>query len=164
MKKIILENKLAFGAGLAIVVLLVAVSYADNLSKLANVPASSPLSALAQEISSAYSNNIITNKGVANSLASKVMDAQKALDAQDKNAAVAKLNDLIKEVNAQTKKEDKKGKQITAEEAVILISKANAAIISIQNPAPTCPPDGLLNNGSCCPAGQRTDDGVRCGP
>lgn len=153
MKKVILQNKLAFAAGLAVVVLLVAVSYADNLSKLGNVPASSPLSALAVEISSAYSNNIITNKGIANSLASKVMDAQKALDAQNKDAAVAKLNDIIREVNAQTKKEEKKGKQITAEEATKLISLAQAAIDQIKNPtpppAPVCNGEVMLN-GTCC--------------
>lgn len=162
MKKLILENKLAFGAGLAVVVLLVAVSYAsnNNLNKLSAINSSSPLYALAQEISSAYP-NIITNKGIANSLASKVMEAQKALNENDKEDAVDELNDLINEVNAQTQRTDKKGKQITAEEVAKLTSLANAAIAQIQNPAPACPPRQLLNNGSCCPTGL-TSDGVRC--
>lgn len=173
--KLNISKELALAAGMGVVLGLLALSYAsnNNFGKLANIPADSPLYALAQEIQGSYP-SIITNKGIANSLASKVMEAQEALSENDKEDAIEELNDLIKEVNAQTKKEDsreredkrekdKGGKKIPPAEAATLTTLAQAAITQIQNPVPPAPvcSGAVLSDGTCCPAESYVDENGR---
>lgn len=140
------EEKSSFAVGLVIALLVIAVSYAtsNNLGKLQErVPVDSPLYSLAQDISVAYP-AIITNKGIANSLASKVLSAQTALNSGRTTDAVSALQDLMNELRAQS------GKNIKTTFASKLTDSTSHAIAQIITPVPAC--DGEYTpNGDCCP-------------
>lgn len=166
--KVNMNKDLAFAAAVGVVIGLLALSYAssNNLNRLGSVPPDSPLYGLAQEIPLAASSGAITSKGVANSLASKVVEAQKSLnenengDDDDENEvgddeedeteiddAIEELDDLINEVNAQ------RGKKIAPAEADALIEAANAAIERIRDSGDvggTGCVGTIMSDGTCC--------------
>ena len=118
-----ISKELLISAGIGVIIGLLVLSYAsnNNLSKIESIT-DGPLALLAGEIISAYPDNGITNKGIANSLASKVMAANKALDKEDTETAIQKLNELITQIN------DRNVKHITDDEAGVLIGLAEEVI------------------------------------
>ncbi len=121
-----LNKKLAISAGIGVLIGILVLSYANNnnFTKLGNAEVHEDLSLLANEI---LTTNEISNKGVLNSLASKIMAANRALDKEDTETAIQKLNELIAQVTDQT------GKHIPAEEASVLIGFAEGAINNIDD-------------------------------
>lgn len=125
--KLNLSKELAISAGIGVIIGILVLSYAanNNLNKIRDLDSGSPVYDLAQEIISAYDNEIVTNKGIANSLASKVMAANKAIDKGDTETAVQKLNELIAQVTDQT------GNHIPEGEAGVLIGLAEGVIADL---------------------------------
>ncbi|MCK5233293.1 MAG: hypothetical protein KAJ91_00595 [Candidatus Aenigmarchaeota archaeon] len=130
-----ISKELAISAGIGVLIGILVLSYANNnnFTKLGKADVHGELSALANEILNPTASEI-SNKGILNSLASKVLAANRALDIEDAETAVQKLNELIAQVTDQTK-------HIPANEASILIELAESAIYEITG---VMPPETLV--------------------
>ena len=150
----LISKELVISAGVGVIIGILVLSYAsnNNFDKLEKADVHSELSELADRI---LTTEEISNKGILNSLASKVMAANKALDAGDTETAVQSLEDLISQVT------DQRGKKIPSGEADLLIDLAEAAIENIQPTAESC--DGVvMDDGTCCLGVINPSDGICC--
>ena len=124
----LISKELLISAGIGVIIGILVLSYAsnNNFTKLEktvlNDELHDELSVLANKI---LTTTEITNKGILNSLASKVMAANKALDKEDTETAIQSLEDLISPVT------DQRGKKIPSGEADVLIGLAVDAIIEL---------------------------------
>ena len=132
-----ISKELAISAGVGVLIGILVLSYAsnNNFNRLGTIESDSPVYDLAQKILSARNSDAIDNKGLANSLASKVMAAYKALRNDDSDTAIAALHDLISHAK------DQSGKHITVEVASELITEAEAVIDALEDITPVeCDP------------------------
>ena len=135
--KLNISKELAISAGVGVLIGILVLSYAsnNNFNRLGTIESSSPVYDLAQKILSARNSDAIDNKGLANSLASKVMAAYKALGNDDSDTAIAALQDFVSHAN------DQSGKHITIEVASELITEAEAVIDALEDITPVeCDP------------------------
>lgn len=139
--KLNISKELAVSAGVGVLIGILVLSYAsnNNFNRLGTIESDSQVYDLAQKIISARDSGAIDNKGVANSLASKVMAAYKALGNDDSDTAIAALNDLIAHAN------DQSGNHITIDAANELITEAESVISAIDGAVPIeCDPMCIL--------------------